>query len=95
MTFLFMPSTQAEMKAFFPEICHAATEIKMRELIRILNYLMNCARAHNTEYDRLNMFYVTVPQRIYQLIAWNRTEIRGTSTDPRRMGLRANVLQQS
>ena len=44
----------------------------MRELIRILNYMMSCARSHNTEYNRLNMFYVTVPQRIYVLIAGGR-----------------------
>ena len=33
---------------------------------------MACARTHNTDYDRMNMFYVTVPQRIYVLIAGGR-----------------------
>ena len=69
MSSLFRPSTQAEMKASFQEIIHAATDIVMRELIRILQYIMACARTHNTDYDGLNMFYVTVPQRIYTLIA--------------------------
>ena len=72
MSSLFRPSTQAEMKASFPEIVHAATDIVMRELIRILQYIMACARTHNTDYDRMNMFYVTVPQRIYVLIAGGR-----------------------
>ena len=73
MSTLFRPSTQAEMLALFPEACHTAMEIVMRKLIRMLYYLMKCARAHNTNYDRLNMFYVTVPPRIYQLIAGART----------------------
>ena len=83
MSSLFKSSTQAEMLASFPEVCHAATEIAMRELIRILYYLMKCAKAHNTEYDRLNMFYVMVPPRIYQLIAGASTRHPGVPQRPR------------
>ena len=72
MSSLFRPSTQAEMKASFPDIVHAATDIVMRELIRILQYVMACARTHNSDYNIMNMFYVTVPQRIYALIAGGR-----------------------
>ena len=55
----------------------------MRELIRILNYLMSCARTHNTKYDMLNMCYVPVPQRIYQLITGARTNHPGPPVRPR------------
>ena len=83
MSTLFKPSTQAEMLALFPEVCHAATEIVMRELIRILYYIMKCTRSHNTDFDRLNMFYVTVPATIYKLIAGARTNHPGVPEKPR------------
>lgn len=41
----------------------------MRELLRILLYIMKCARTHNTNFGQLNMFYVTVPDTIYTFIA--------------------------
>ena len=41
----------------------------MRELLRVLLCVMKCMRTHNTAVDRLNMFYVTVPDKIYTFIA--------------------------
>ena len=69
MSTLFKPSSQTEMKARFPDLCHAATEIITRELIRILLFIMKCAQTRNTNFDQLNMFYVTVPAAIYTLMA--------------------------
>ena len=44
---------------------------------------MKCARAYNTDYDRLNMFYVTVPATIYKLIAGARMNHPGVPEKPR------------
>ena len=83
MSTLFQPSTQAEMLDLFLEVCHTATEIVMRELIRILYYIMKCAHSHTTHYNILNMFYVTVPATIYKLIDDARANHPGVPQNPR------------
>lgn len=66
---LFKACTQANIKTSFPTLCAAISNIKMRELLRVLRYMINCAHTHFKEYDPLDMFYVAVPLRVYRFIA--------------------------
>ena len=43
---------------------------------------MKCARAHNINYNRLNMFYVTVPATIYTIIAGSSQRHPGVPVKP-------------